>query len=796
MDPPSLGLLYFPVKNEGELDTPGPGSKRRRLRGACDACRQRKVRCDSARLPGKVCSNCIAFNCQCTHGHSKVESLKKSPSTVASESAAGQPSQEFNSYNGKTASEHVDTILIQSTAYIAAQDLREILLDIARYSRNLEQELENVKLQLSDSRSCSVSASPPDDAKSTIDDSVVDSSPDGIMVLFQDMTISTTLEPFFYGRSSSFFLIQTAQALKAEHHGINVPRPKPIRRKEFWNSEWEITPSPLAPVYNFPPEDLLEHLVSIYFSRINILTGGLHRPTFDRSLTSNLHLLSSSFGAVVLAVCALASRYSDDPRVIFEGTDSKLSSGWEWFRQIRDLDDVKFRLALNLYDVQRIFLSVLYLQGTSSPTACWTLTAIGIKHLQDHGLHMRKQYRGYHDSTSVPTAIEEELYTRAFWLLICCDTLMSAFLGKPRITRDEDYDVDYPLEVDDAYWEHSDSEQAFQQPQGKPSVYSFIVSYLKLTEILGAAQKTIYSVKRSRRSPGWSQTAVAGLDSALNQWLDSIPDHLRWDPNREEEPFATQSACLYASYYHVQIQIHRSFIPSPMNDAPLSSTFPSLAICANSARSCSRVMEVQARRSLVAHPQVVSALMDSAIVILLNVWGAGRTGISVDPQRAMQDVQKCIHVLKMYETHWQAAGRYCDLLFTVGNQLINNPPTPSTTLKRGRESEDARSSFSAAMPVASQAGPQDFRAFSGSSRVSASIREHAMDSTRDQHIYPLPISTEELGHLPVYQSFDWGMSFETHTNPNLSDTGISLDFGGSGDPAQYMFAGYDSGDRF
>jgi hypothetical protein len=42
--------------------------------------------------------------------------------------------------------------------------------------------------------------------------------------------------------------------------------------------------------------------------------------------------------------------------------------------------------------------------------------------------------------------------------------------------------------------------------------------------------------------------------------------------------------------------------------------------------------------------------MDSAIVILLNVWGPGRAVMSdEDPQRAMNDVQKCIKVLKMYE---------------------------------------------------------------------------------------------------------------------------------------------------
>ncbi|KAJ7879609.1 fungal-specific transcription factor domain-containing protein [Mycena olivaceomarginata] len=802
------GVLYFPATDaDDDSGPPAPGSKRRRLRGACDNCRQRKVRCDSARQPGNVCSNCIAFNSRCSHGGF---------------------SKESDPYNGKTAADHVEAILVQSTAYIAARDLRNILLEIARYSRDLKQELEMVKSLLSSSRDSSVAAAPsPADAHSSTNTSVADSAPDGIMVLinnFRDMAIGNSIRPMFFGRSSGFYLIETAQALRAEHDGPNVRQPEATRRNEFWHSPWEIPHPPPPPVYTFPPKDLLDDLISIYFTRINIIMSCLHRPSFERSVASGLHLVDTAFGSLVLAVCALASRNSDDPRVILEGTNSKLSSGWQWFRQIQYPRD-EFYVAQTLPDLQRLFLSILYLQGTCSPQACWHLAAVAVRNLQDLGIHMRKRYRGHRHNPSFETAIEDELYTRVFWMFICSDTLMSAFHGKPRITRDDDYDIDYPvgqsfdlfrmkwllnmslIECDDEWWEHPDPEQRFKQPAGKPSVYSYIVSYSKLMEILGTAQKTIYSVKRSQRGPGWGETAVADLDSALNQWLDSIPDHLRWDPNREDEPFAAQSACLYAAYYHVQIQIHRSFIPSPMNDAPLSSTFPSLAICANSARSCSRVLEVQARRGLLAHPQVVSALMDCGIVILLNVWGAGRTGISVDPQRAMNDVQKCISVLKMYELHWQAAGRYSDLLFTMGNRLINNPPmAPSKTLKRGRSPEVPKASLPAPLP--SQATHQDFRNIAGSVRTSAAIQQQRSRDLADPPIYPLPISTEELGHLPVYQSFDlgdWGMSLESA----FSDTGALLNFdpqqysnnlqfaamSGSGDAPQYTsFAQYDGGD--
>lgn len=77
---------------------------------------------------------------------------------------------------------------------------------------------------------------------------------------------------------------------------------------------------------------------------------------------------------------------------------------------------------------------------------------------------------------------------------------------------------------------------------------------------------------------------------------------VRWDPNREDDKFFDQSVSLYCSYYHIQILIHRPFIPSPRKPSPL--TFPSLAICTNAARSCSHIIDMQRRRKIIAAPQV------------------------------------------------------------------------------------------------------------------------------------------------------------------------------------------------
>jgi hypothetical protein len=142
---------------------------------------------------------------------------------------------------------------------------------------------------------------------------------------FKALALNTARNRYF-GRSSGLYLIQTAREMKQQHDGPNVRQPPPTRRPQFWHSpvggpsvslvellmllyfQWETQPTPPPPVYEFPPQDLLNSLVSVYFKRINIVMCLLHRPTFERSIAAGLHLIDPGFGAVVLAVCALASR--------------------------------------------------------------------------------------------------------------------------------------------------------------------------------------------------------------------------------------------------------------------------------------------------------------------------------------------------------------------------------------------------------------------------------------------------------------------------------------------------------
>jgi len=101
----------------------------------------------------------------------------------------------------------------------------------------------------------------------------------------------------------------------------------------------------------FPEPSLMRHLLNTYFDIHNIILPILHRPTFERLLTDKLHERSESFGAVVLLMCAIACRYSDDPRVSHSIITSTSNTGWNLFNQVDRLRRTR-PLRHQLYDAQ------------------------------------------------------------------------------------------------------------------------------------------------------------------------------------------------------------------------------------------------------------------------------------------------------------------------------------------------------------------------------------------------------------------------------------------------------------
>ena len=113
------------------------------------------------------------------------------------------------------------------------------------------------------------------------------------------------------------------------------------------------------PVFtDFPPSDLMRDLVELYFRNINDVIPLLHEPTFKQAIETQLHLRRGGFGATLLLVCANGARFTDDPRVILDGSTLRQSAGWKWFNQV-DITRRSPYAPPRLYDIQLYSVSQL-----------------------------------------------------------------------------------------------------------------------------------------------------------------------------------------------------------------------------------------------------------------------------------------------------------------------------------------------------------------------------------------------------------------------------------------------------
>ncbi|KAI0741238.1 fungal-specific transcription factor domain-containing protein [Irpex lacteus] len=676
-----------------------PGIKKRRVQRACDICRRKKG--DGGQMPNNRCSNCITYNHECTY----VEAAKK----------RGPPKGYVEGLESRVVT--MEKLLVK-----LCPD-RDVLSELGgpfdKDAWLAKGGVKGASVMPTPSTSENRHPHPIPPPLTPHDDEELGPSDN-------EITARRTLEmgmknlrinaghPRFFGKSSSVMFLQTAIMLRHEYTGAEMARlgPEgkkdilPCKRPEFWRAH----PKPHE---SFPPPDLLASLVDLYFNKCNLYLPLLHRPTFEQSIADNLHLQDEGFGLVLLLVCALGARFSDDPRVILQGSNSQHSAGWEWFRQVQWI-----RRSLlsppRLYDLQVACLTAVFLHGSATPQASWTVIGVGIRMAQDVGAHRKKTY------TSKKT-VEEELWKRAFWCLLTYDRFISSALGRPCAIHDEDFDVDLPVECDDEYWETEDPNKAFKQPAGKPSKIAYFNCLIRQNQILAFALRTIYSINKSKVllgfiGPRWEQHIVSELDSALNKWIDAVPDHLRWDPNREDPVFLAQSAALYALYYNLQIIVHRPFISSPRK--PSSLVFPSLAICTNAARSCIHVLDVNYRRNGSASFSNIMSLFLAGIILLLNIWGGKRAGsVITDPAKEMADVHKAMKMLKALERRWHTAGRLWDIMYELAEvgDLPLPQPSPQPSNKRDRNSENKLVNSSG--PESSPSPASEPRHFAGSRRV-------------------------------------------------------------------------------
>ncbi|KAJ7731907.1 fungal-specific transcription factor domain-containing protein [Mycena maculata] len=669
--------------DEGETDR-GKAHHQR----ACDVCRRRKSGCEGSQRPGDKCLTCLDANLECTYIDAARQRITKSRYVVDLEKRL-EHSEVLN--------HRLRTEIAKLRTELSRARLNDSNSKDDNYrSNSREQDGGSATLHILRTELQTVSAPAPAPHAEDLQDAELER---------QLEALSMDTERGFYGKSSNSALVKAAIDLKAEvrrgeHRAAgqewpasggflhteqtinplwtvassNIPEKIPdglepfmdsngfraagevltSRRLHYWTFKpWNNT-ALRTHAYSFPPPDLAAQLIDLYFTRAHVYIPLLHRQTFERSVGMGVHHWDNSFAATMLLVCAIGSRWSDDPRVLASpggngGRTGHLECGWEWFNQVPPARKHLFGQA-TLYDLQYFCLAVHFLLGTSVPRASWMFLGIGLRLALDAGAHRRT-------SPVEEPSVEREQWKRAFWVMVYLDGYVSSLMGRACAIQYDDFDLDPLLECDDEYWEHPT--HPFQQPHGVPSRIVFFNSLLRLNHILSLTLKILYSLRKVRAmlaiDAEREEHFVADLDSALNRWRDQVPEHLSWDPERTHPVFFDQSVALNCAYYHLQILIHRSFIPPVRKEAPTG--LPSMAICTSAARACTNMLDLQRQRK--GNEPVnfnMSVVFTSALVLLLNVWSGKRTGSMCDPSREIANVHKCMEVIRLCDDRWQNAG--------------------------------------------------------------------------------------------------------------------------------------------
>ncbi|KAJ4482421.1 fungal-specific transcription factor domain-containing protein [Lentinula aciculospora] len=649
---------------------------------SCDQCRARKIKCHSNDLQtGNSCIKCVDADIQCTFTYKR---KKRKPNI-----AIAQSTQPFDFIHSL-----IEDIL-SSNSYTVPSDptrVHDIIVSLAKYARSVDRDLTHLRNAMMGGASSLTLSEALTSKQTDTGISEEESSDDGLNTeSFKQISLGHSSIRHF-GKSSNIRFIhnimnRTSRSVDLEPLELDLAR---FKRPEYWGLDvWKLQPEIASvPAYNFPEIDLLWDLLRIYFIEVGPYIPLLHRPTFEKAVINGRHLLDHNFGAVVLAVCAIAARDSKDPRVFQQ--DAKITAGWQWFRQIR-LVRPNFVEPTSVHELQLYCLAYIYLRHTNMHDSVWPLVGLGLRSAIDRGIHRLK--------ASKSRTVESELCIRVFWILRNADVLMGMTLGRPTAIYSEDFDIDRPVECDDEYWEVTEHNGAFTQPAGKISVLSFFTHYSKLMDIAASVQRSIYCINEvsEYKNDGLSSTErsrkkVMQHDSALNDWLTSLPEHLRWDPHQHDKIHLNHSAILYTTFYWIQLQVHKNFIIHQASGNHSQEVLPSFVICANAARTTVRISRISHQRSK-NHYEILLNLAHCGTVLNLILWRHKR-GISPTPyadiKAVASDVAAVVEMLTAADSSSQTVGRVADKLnaFAYAEGLLSNLPTGSAaTSKRTRRDE-------------------------------------------------------------------------------------------------------------
>lgn len=639
-----------PISPE-ELESDKAENRRTRISRACDACRRKKIKCDTSG-PGNTCKNCKYSKVECTFNDSakkrgppkgyievlenRLKRMERILGNLADEEEEGEgekPKDNNNSIPKKKQKEPImsQTKVVKVTPTAIATPAEESTGASTENSSEISKPLylsSGVRTRY-----------------------IGDMSPLPFLaqkINFEDARIASKIGVKIKRFGQSLVLYEKDEKLNG--NGINqtileeLNLIKPGETIKGIN-DWIYKVSGVDKVTS-------DRLMKVYFAYIHPGLPVVNKVLFLKQYRGEIAeypsapLLNSIYGA---AVRYIETCDSNGDKLSIEH-HLEMKDGWSEKLFDNLIMFVKGRYAPCITTVQALVIGQNHRASLDEKMASgWLLNSAAVRMAQDLGLHRSSEAWDIPDS-------EKETRKRVWWAVYIMDKWSAASTGRPQTVFDEDCDESYPNESAD--WDEVmdvDSKSPDNQEPRFPSldknvaqkaknenipIYQPFVQLVKLSEILGRILQGLYTPLAKKHSEKHGSDAVVTyLDNALSEWRAALPPALQISSinvrrldSHGRTPLLSMSGLMYLSYCTLLILLHRPFIEKEGGQKTRSSQ-SSLSICTSAATRCVDIAEKMHYRDflLVSWNFAIYPVFTAALVHIYN---------AANPDSIVSDVAK------------------------------------------------------------------------------------------------------------------------------------------------------------
>lgn len=304
---------------------------------------------------------------------------------------------------------------------------------------------------------------------------------------------------------------------------------------------------PLIDDHVIPPDDIVEHLLELYWVNVHPYVPVLNKSIFLQQRENpddppSLLLLNAMF--------AVAAEFSDRPSVRTD-SESHEKGGWVFFDRARNILD-SFLDAPRMSTIAALILMSIYQQHNTRRSGIspgyfrrWMYIGMAIRMALE--LDLNKDCDDPHLDRS-----HKELRKRLWWSLFMVDVLVCCGIGKASNIEEEECTIPEP-------------DDNVNEPELKiDGALREFIHQIKFTRMLHLLLKHNFSYKVSTTSPYINQDSiVANFEDQIHEWFSHLPiqtTHTTDSLIDNSNNYSTTMLHLRMLYYSFIILLHRRYI--------------------------------------------------------------------------------------------------------------------------------------------------------------------------------------------------------------------------------------------